>query len=217
METVVKDLKLWNIYNKAVYAYPAQKVTFDGLKIRGSFSSLSRCCGNGVYFADYSSKGIVIRNSDIQGMEDGITAPMSGFGPEAQLTIQNSYLRNWNNVNVPTNGSVNGCWMDNKLVVINNTRFDAPPGRSLSSIAMTRDVASAPECLSKLDEARVYAYNGNASDNFQVYHSNAAVLPRPPAGCSPTTRPGINGLTCPIAPLPGTPTLTAPTNLRIIR
>ncbi len=217
VETAVKDLKLWSIYNKAVYAYPAQKITFDGLKFRGSFSTLSRCCGNGVYFADYSSKGIVIRNSDIQGMEDGITAPMSGFGPEAQLTIQNSYLRNWNNVNVPTNGSVNGCWMDNKLVVISNTRFDAPPGRSLNSVAMARDVASAPECLSKLDEARVYAYNGNASDNFQVYHSNAAVLPRPPAGCAPVTRAGINGLTCPIAALPGTPVLTAPTSLRIIR
>jgi hypothetical protein len=200
-----------------VYAYPGQKVTFDGLKIRGNFSSLSRCCGNGVYFADYSSKGIVISNSDIQGMEDGITAPESGFGPEANLTIQNSYLRNWTNVNVPTVGSVNGCWMNNKLVVINNTRFDAPPGRSLSSVAMVRDVASAPECLAKLDEARVYAYNGNASDNFQVYHSSAAVLPRPPASCSPTTRTGINGLTCPIAPLTGPPTVAAPTGLRIIR
>jgi hypothetical protein len=82
---------------------------------------------------------------------------------------------------------------------------------------MIRDVASAPECLSKLDEARVYAYNGNATDNFQVYHSNSSVLPRPPAACSPATRPGIGGLTCPIAPLTGPPVLTAPGNLRIIR
>ena len=106
--------------------------------------------------------------------------------------------------------------MDNKLVVMNNTRFDAPPGRSLSSVSMMRDVASAPECLSKLDEARVYAYNGNASDNFQVYHNSAAVLPRPPASCSPTTRPGINGLTCPIAPLTGQLAPAAPKNLRIV-
>jgi len=216
IESVVKDLKLWHIYNKTVYAYPGQKVVFDGLKIRGNFSSLSRCCGNGVYFADYSSKGIVIRNSDIQGMEEGITAPESGFGPEANLTVQDSYLRNWTNVSVPTVGSVNGCWMSNKLVVIHNTRFDAPPGRSLNSVAMVRDVASAPECLSKLNEARVYAYNGNVADNFQVYHSNASVLPRPPASCSPTVRPGINGLTCPIAPLTGPPGLTAPKHLRIV-
>ena len=57
------------------------------------------------------------------------------------------------------------------------------------------------------------AYNGNGSDNFQVYHSNSAVLPRPPGSCSPTVRPGINGLTCPIAPLTG---LAAPKNLRIV-
>jgi hypothetical protein len=211
-ETVVKDLKLWNIYNKAVYAYPAQNITFDGLKIRGTFSSLSRCCGNGVYFGDYSSKGIVIRNSDIQGMEDGITAPTAGFGPVAQLRIENSFLRNWANISVPTNGSVNGCWMDNKLVVITNTRFEAPPGRSLNSIAMIRDVANAPECLSKLDEARVYAYNGNATDHFQIYHTSSSVLPRPPASCSPTTRPGITGLTC---PLTGPVAPVVPRNLRV--
>jgi len=211
-ESLIKDLKLWNTYNKTVYMYPAQKVTFDGLKIRGSFSSASRCCGNGVFFADYSSKGIIIRNSDIQGMEEGITAPEAGFGPEANLLIENSYLRNFANLNVPTNGSVNGCWMQNKLVVASNTRFEAPPGRSLNAIAMVRDVASAPECLSKLDEMRVYAFNGNASDNFQVYHSNTSVLPRPPSGCSPVTRAGINGLTCPIAAqgsVPPTATLTA--------
>ena len=213
-ESVIKDLKLWNIYNKTVYMYPAQKVTFDGLKIRGNFTSASRCCGNGVFFADYSSKGIVIRNSDIQGMEEGITAPEAGFGPEPNLTVENTYLRNWANLNVPTNGSVNGCWMQNKLVVATNTRFDAPPGRSLNAVAMVRDVASAPECLAKLDEMRVYAYNGNPDDNFQVYHPNTAVVPRPPSSCSPVTRTGINGPTCTIPPQgpvpPGkiTPTIT---------
>src|SRR4030095_14480886 len=70
-ESVIKDLKLWNIYNKTVYMYPSQKITFDGLKIRGSHNANGRCCGNGVYFADYSSKGIIIRNSDIQGMNAG--------------------------------------------------------------------------------------------------------------------------------------------------
>ena len=200
-ESLIKDLKLWNTYNKTVYMYPSQKITFDGLKIRGSFSTASRCCGDGVYFADYSSKGIIIRNSDIQGMQDGITAPEAGFGPEPNLIVQNTYLRNWANLNVPTNGSVNGCWMQNKLVVASNTRFDAPPGRALDAVSMVRDVSSAPECLGKLDEMRVYAYNGVATDNFQVYHSNTSVLPRPPSTCTPTTRAGINGLLCPIAAL----------------
>lgn len=215
-ESVIKDFKAWHIYNKTIYAYPAQKVTFDGLKIRGNYSSASRCCGNGIYFADYMSKGIIVRNSDIQGMLSGITAPEAGFGPEPNLTIQNSYLRNWENINVPTNGSVNGCWMQNKLIVVNNTRLDAAPGQSASNVSMVRDVAYAPECLSKLDEVRVYAYNGNAADNFQVYHSNSSVLPGPPSSCTPTTRAGINGLTCPIAPLAGGAAPTQPLNLRIV-
>jgi uncharacterized protein DUF4082/Big-like domain-containing protein/PASTA domain-containing protein/G8 domain-containing protein len=214
-ESLIKDLKLWNIYNKTVYMYPSQKITFDGLTIRGNFTSASRCCGNGVYFADYSSKGHIIRNSDIQGMEEGITAPEAGFGPEPNLTIENTYLRNYGNLAVPTNGSVNGCWMQNKLVVANNTQFDTPPGRSLSAITMVRDVAYAPECLAKLDEMRVYAYNGVATDNFQVYHTNTSVLPRPPSSCTPTTRAGISGLLCPIDPLggsvpPPTPSKTTP-------
>ena len=215
-DSVIKNLTVWNTYNKAVYMYPAQKVIFDGLTIRGNHNAGGRCCGNGVYFADYSSKGIVIRNSDIQGMEEGITAPEAGFGPEPNLTVENSYLRNNTNLQVPTNGSVNGCWMNNKLVVASNTRFEAPPGRSLSSIAMVRDVASAPECLSKLNEMRVYAYNGVESDNFQVYHSNSSVVPRPSCS-SPVTRAGINGPTCTIAaqgPVPPTATFSvSPTSI----
>jgi hypothetical protein len=202
----IRNLAVWNIYNKAVYMYPSQAIVFDGLTILGNFTSSSRCCGNGVYFADYSSKGIVIQNSNIQGMEEGITAPSSGFGPEPNLTVRNTYLRNNVNLQVPTVGSVNGCWMTDKLVVADNVRFDAPPGRSLNAIAMVRDVAWNPECLGKLDLMKVYAFNGDTAANFQVYHPNADVLPRPPSSCSPLTRAGINGPTCPIAPLGGATT-----------
>jgi hypothetical protein len=67
---------------------------------------------------------------------------------------------------------------------------------------MVGDVANASyECLNVLDEARVYAYNGVETDNFQVYHTSASVLPRPPTSCTPTTRPEIQGLLCAIAPL----------------
>jgi hypothetical protein len=50
-----------------------------------------------------------------------------------------------------------------------------------------------------------------ATDNFQVYHSSPSVLPRPPAGCSPQTRPGIDGLVCPIAAAAATVTPAAST------
>ena len=106
-------------------------------------------------------------------MEQGIIAPMSGFGPNPNLTIDNTYLRNWENVTVPWVGSVNGCWMDNKLVVLINSQLEMAPGRPANHIAMVGDVAHAGrQCLAKLSEMRVYAYNGVATDNFQVYHTD---------------------------------------------
>ena len=197
LESVVKNFTAWHVYNKAVYIYPGQKVTFDGLKIRGNYvSGVSRCCGDGVFFADYMAKDIVIKNSDIQGMQDGIIAPEAGLGANPNLTLQDSFLRNLQNVSVPIVGSVNGCWMDNKLVVIRNTSFAAPPGQPLRNLAMVGDVANVSfQCPSKLDELRVYSYNGNPNDNFQVYNPSWA----PTAPCS-STRPEINGIVCPIAP-----------------
>jgi hypothetical protein len=210
--SLISNLKIWNVYNKAVYHYPSQGIIFDGLVIRGSYDSSSRCCGTAFNFQDYSAKGIVLRNSDIQGMNTGIQAPSSGFGPAPNLSIESSYLRNWTNVAVPTPSSVNGCWMQNKLVTLTNTRIEAPPGRSLSALRMEGPSPGAVECLSKLNELRVYGYNGNAADNFQVYHNSSSVMPRPPSSCSPSTRTGISGLVCsiPALGLPG-----APTNLRV--
>jgi hypothetical protein len=179
-----------------------------------------------VYFPDYSVKNIIIRNADIQGMNKGVDAPVAGFGPEPNLLLENSYLRNFQNVNVGTNWSVNGCWMQNKLVEIRNTRLEAPPGRSLAALNMGRSNSNGVECLSIFNEVRVYQHNGNMSDNFQIYHSNSVVLPLPPLTCSPTTRAGFsNALLCPIpwvasgaTPTPGGTTITpaAPTNLTVI-
>jgi hypothetical protein len=208
LESVVKNFTAWHVYNKAVYIYPGQKVTFDGLKIRGNYvEGVSRCCGDGVFFADYMAKSIVIRNSDIQGMQEGIIAPEAGLGTDPNLTIANTFLRNLQNVSVPIVGSVNGCWMDNKLVVINNTTFQAPPAKPLRNIAMVGDVANVSfQCPSKLNEVRVYSYNGNPSDNFQVYNPSWA----PSAPCS-GTRPEINGIVC--GPIPPLAALSEPTRL----
>jgi hypothetical protein len=211
LESVVKNFTAWHVYNKGVYIYPGQKVTFDGLKIRGNYASgVSRCCGNGVFFADYMAKGIIIKNSDIQGMQEGIIAPEAGHGTEPNLTVQDSFLRNLENINVPIVGSVNGCWMDNKLVVINNTQFAAPPGQTLRTIGMVGDVANvSSQCPSKLNEVRVYSYNGNPSDNFQVYNPSWA----PTAPCSSTRAEISNGFVCSIPPLAALSTPAAPTML----
>ena len=84
--------------------------------------------------------------------------------------------------------------------------------------AWSRDVARCARVPEQAgSEMRVYAYNGVATDNFQVY---TTVEPRSCRGrsCgSPATRAGINGLTCTIAaqgPVPPTATFSvSPTSI----
>ena len=187
-ESLIKNLKIWHVYNKAVYHYPSSEDHVRRLDHQGQVRLL----------------GPVLRQRRLRRglFDEGRHHPQFGYSrhgrgdsvPGGRLWAGTEPHRREflsaqrHNIQVPTNGSVNGCWMQNKLVVITNTRFDAPPGRSLNNIDMVRDVGYAPECLSKLDEARVYAYNGVATDNFQIYHTNSSVVPRPPASCSPTTR-----------------------------
>ena len=145
-ESVIKNLKIWHVYNKAVYHYPVVRSHVRRLDHPGQVRRLGTAAAATASTArTIRRRAIIIRNSDIQGMDEGIQFPEAGFGPEPNLTVENSYLRNNSNIQVPTNGSVNGCWMQNKLVVITNTRFDAPPGRSLNNIAMVRDVGYAPD------------------------------------------------------------------------
>jgi hypothetical protein len=209
-ESLIKNLKLWNTYNKTIYHYPANRVTFDNLVIRNNYSTNAHCCGQAFYFADYSGDNIVIRNSDIQGSNQGIVGPSSGaLTTNPNLTVQNTYLRNWANISISSAASTNGCWMKPLWNKITNVTFAAPPGRSLQSFSMgIGSTSNAILCNSVPITTNVYSYQGNSSDNFQIYYSNTAISPRP--SCSTTTKSEISGgLLCPTTPEPGG-TVTAP-------
>lgn len=201
--SLIKDLKLWHIYNMVIYHYPSQGVTFDGLVIRGKEPESAACCGNGINYPDYAAKNMVIKNSDIQGMKTGIRAPCAGTGTSPQLLLENTRLQNQQNLQIFNNGSVNGCWMENKTVEIRSSRFDVWPGGTTTHINAERigTGTNLHECLALQSRIKVYSYNGNPNDNFEIFYQDPAVLPRPPSNCTPTTRPNINGLICPIPPL----------------
>jgi len=203
-ESVIKNLKLWHTYNKTIYHYPANHVTFDGLVIRNNHNSNAHCCGDGIYFGDYAANNIVIRNSDIQGSGTGINGPSSGTLTNVpNLTVRDSYFRNLSNIGISSAASVNGCWMKPLWNQISNVTFAAPPGSGLQSFSMgIGSTSNATLCNSVPITTNVYSYQGNSSDNFQIYYSNTSIPPRP--SCSTTTRSEIsNGLLCSIAPDPG--------------
>ena len=100
-ESVVSSLRLWHV-TEGFFAYPVNHLTIDGLVDLGDASYL-QSPGNsstGIYLVDYLTGSFVLKNSNIQDMEDGVMVPakVGDTGDTGQTpiiyTIENSYLRN---------------------------------------------------------------------------------------------------------------------------
>jgi hypothetical protein len=219
-ETLVKNLHIWHVFNEAIFHYPAAHVTFDGLVIRGKDPQNAACCGRGWDGGDYAASNIRLYNSDIQGMKMGVYVSNVGMGDQI---IENTYLRNLTNIVVSTISSVNGSsWIPPRRTIVRNVTFDPWPGQPLTTISMVWDLGAPNRqpATDQLDQVFVYQYRGNLADNFQAYYTVQATQ-NVAGGLAPctTTRPEVNGITCPISYVPPTTTATPPgipTNVRIV-
>lgn len=225
VESIVRNLRIWHVYNVGIYHYPAAKMTFDGLVIRGKDPASSACCGRGFHGEDYAATQVVLRNANIQGMTTGISLSSLGMGTDVSQTIENSVLRNQTSIRVPSLFSVNGTsWIPARKTVIRNVRFQGFPG--VTSRFIDADWNSHSPSGTR-DEIFVYAFQGVSSDNFQLYYAEQATqaIAGGLAPCS-NTRSSVGGLVCPISgetsPPPGSelPPASelpaAPTNVRIV-
>ena len=188
-ESVFRDLRIWHVYNAAVYHYPAARVRFDGLTILGQDPSMSGCCGRGVHGEDYSARDIRIVNSDIEGMIIGIKWSAAGTGLQV---VENSTLRNQSDMVVKTMYSANGPgWLPPRTIVANNVNF-----LGTTTIGMSWET-SAQSNTTQRDTVLVYGYKGVPSDNFQVYYNQQASQ-NVAGGLAPcgNHRPEINGIVC---------------------
>jgi hypothetical protein len=193
--SVVKNFTAWHFSSRAIYGYPVNNVTIDGLVVRGDVSSLANyyVYTTGINFDDYMTRNLVIQNVDIQGMATGINAPfMVGRVPAMDTTlIQNSFLDNRVNISLSPARSVNGNkGLSPMTLDITNVRFSHPAQGhadwqfNVSLDPITVDALGTSD-FSVPQLVYVYDYNGVAGDNFQVFYT----------GHSPTTttRPDING------------------------
>jgi hypothetical protein len=180
--STVKDFRGWHISLYGFYGYPMADVVFDGYVMRGDKSVLSNRHEfvMGMWFGDYMTKDVVIRNADIQGMRTGIVDPYFGG---STTVIENSYLRNSTNIEVRTPGAPgsgpNGAWREPKSLIVRNVVFGSTAGWNLGGlnaydIAMgfTDHNGSANFIVS--DTVFVYDYNGVADDDFQVFYNEQA-------------------------------------------
>jgi hypothetical protein len=202
-ETVFRDTRIWHVFNVAIYHYPSDRITFDGLTIRGGQPpGVTACCSVGHYGGDYGMKDLVIRRADIQGMGRGIDVSMLAVGP---MRIEDSVFRN--DYDIVTSAMWNvgsGQRVVPRDVTVRNSRFSAMPGRRHQALVRNWDLNARPPMhynLPVADVFKVYGYQGDPSDNFQVFYGEQATT-NVAGGTAPCTtrRAEVEGLVCPIPP-----------------
>jgi PKD repeat protein len=181
----VQGFRAWNFYSWGAFVYETNGLVIDGFVARGDSSALANPYETvtGIWFADYMTRNVDVRNADIQGMAVGIMTPTNvGRGPTgATTTIENSYLANVVNVVVTPPRSVNGSSdLSPKTTVIRNVRFAHPlaatPDRWLDislQDALLPDAFGTPN-FAVADLVFVYDYNGVVGDNFQAFYADRA-------------------------------------------
>ncbi|MGH9365395.1 MAG: hypothetical protein ACRD1B_09055, partial [Thermoanaerobaculia bacterium] len=177
-ESVVKDFRVWHHSRYGYYGYPANHLTFDGFVARGNKDVIANRYEFilGIWFGDYMNQDVVIRNADIQSLRTGIVPP---YFMRGQTTIEDSYLRNANNIDVVTIGAPGsapyGPAMPPKETIIRNVRFatvNGPVGQNdQSAIVMDYDLHGGSANLIQRDAVSVYAFNQVPGDDFRVFYN----------------------------------------------
>src|SRR5207302_4606705 len=85
----IQNLHVWHQSGWGFYGYETNQLVIDGYTARGDVSKLSNPyeMATGMWFADYMTRQLVVRNADIQGMAVGIMTPTNvGRGTVADTT-----------------------------------------------------------------------------------------------------------------------------------
>jgi PKD repeat protein len=194
----VKNMVVWNQSTYALFNYETNNLVLDGFVVRGDESQLNNqyLAATGLFFADYMTRNCIITNADIQGEATGIVAPqeVGRDSTTVPFTIQNSFLDNEWNIDIPVIASSNGGGgLSGRKTIIQNVTFAYPPNSlpGTANIVMDHTMNYDPSFynLSAPDIVDVYNYNGIVNNNFQVVYD-----PSNPSGMS-TTAAGVIGKT----------------------
>ena len=202
----ISNMRVWHASRDAVAAFPADRLTVDGLTVRGDPAVLADAIETptGVWFSNYSAKSVTIRNADVQAVRVGVASPVfpnasaePGRG-DGLATIENSFFRNYVGVAVATAYTPSTTTSPIKKAVVRNSRFEPLPGvrpAQYPAAAISMNYGMSFGDTARRDPIIVYDFNGTAGDTFRVFYS----LDLPSAEAPPCHAPrtDIGGFVCP--------------------
>ncbi|MEK7137521.1 MAG: G8 domain-containing protein, partial [Patescibacteria group bacterium] len=170
-ESVFGGAVIWHRYQKGVALNHANRVTFDGLVIRGDPSQLGNFNNytTGVAGGYFLGKDITLRNADIQGLRVGYVPSVLAGGGGVQR-VENSYFNNIGDIVLTTMDfySDNAAWFGPRKTILQNVRFGTYAGK-LNMIEMYVDPNPRGNIIQR-DELFVSDHNGVSGDDFQVFY-----------------------------------------------
>jgi hypothetical protein len=199
-ETLIKDFHSWHTYYSAIWNYPTNQVTIDGLVYRIDPNGMvywEPAVGHG----DYRAINLTIRNSDVQagGLFGNSEAEIGNFLFENNKVVAHETAILFKSPYTPGTGDKIPS-QPGLTATLRNNVISAWPGQGLRTIGMALRTGDSTYPDVKF-EVYVYDYQRQASNNFRVYFKEQATQ-NVAGGLAPcndtTTRPEIDGITCPM-------------------
>jgi hypothetical protein len=199
------DTRIWHTTLNAVTAFPADWLNVQKLTVRGDPRALVNEFESptGIWFGDYTSKTILVRDADVRGMRVGIESPFfmspqsePGRG-KSQATIESGYFRDYVGVAIGTAyADADRSRTPQKHAVVRNARFDAlevAPMHRYAPASISMNYGTSGGDRKPRVPVEVYGYNTRSRDDFRVFYSNDI-----PAASAPCHEPksGIDGFAC---------------------
>jgi hypothetical protein len=221
-ESVIKDFRVWHTYEAAIWNYPVNRLTIDGLVWRIDPAATFYWTA-AIQSGDYQNTNLTIRGGNIQAgsVFGGTEAPLGTIRIENVRAVTREHAFSFVTPETPGTGlpipDPPGI-----TVIMRNNVISAWPGQPLQTI--DTDFQSTPSSHPNVRyELYVYDYQGQSGNNFRVYWREQATqnIAGGLAPCTNTTaRPEIDGITCSMTgeppPPPPATAPPSPSNLIIV-
>jgi hypothetical protein len=229
-ETLIKEFRVWNTYEAAIWMYPVNRVTIDGLVYRVD-AAATVYWRPAIVSGDYRDIDLTVRGGSIHAgsVAGEILDPLGVLRIENVDAVVREAAFVLQTPATPGTGAVRPA--AGITVALRNNLIRPWPGQSLRTINMRHDTSKANSRPDVRYDVYVIDYQRQAGNSFRTYFEiqGSQNLYGGVAPCNNTTaRPEISGITCPMtgtppppsgpspspSPTPAPP--NAPTNLRVV-
>jgi G8 domain len=207
-ESVIRNFKVWHVYEAAIWNYPVNRVTIEGLVYRVDPDGILYWEA-AIQSGDYRDINLTIRGGDIHAgaVFGGTEAPLGTIRIENVRAVTRNHAFFFPTPETPGTGA--GIPNPPGITVVLRNNVVLPwPGRSLATIET--EFQSGPSTYPNVPyQIFVEDYQGQSGNNFRVYWREQATqsIAGGRAPCNDTTsRPEIAGITCAGGSAPPPPT-----------